>query len=379
MSKKIRVAILYGGKSGEHEVSLQSAASVLRHLDRNKYDPIPISIDKQGLWQFNDLTLIENSKGKELPIFKNSPVVILATKENGKTELTTLNSQDLPSLKNIDVFFPIIHGSFGEDGTLQGLLEMANTAYVGCGVLSSSVGMDKDVAKRLAKEAGVPIAPYINLRKEEWKKNPSLAKEQVKKNLHYPVFVKPANMGSSVGIHKVKKAEDLDSALRDAFSYDVKVLIEQGIDAREIEVAVLENLDFSKSPIVSAPSEVVTKGKYEFYSYDAKYLDENGAELILPANLTKEQTIEAQKIAEDVFRSLECAGMARVDLFLDRTTNKFYFNEINTIPGFTSISMYPRMMEHAGIPYPKLLDHLIELALKHHTETQALKRDFQKN
>ncbi len=376
MSKKIRVAIVYGGKSGEHEVSLQSAASVLKNLDKSRFDIIPISIDKKGQWQLNDLKLLEQSKGKELPVFREAPTVSLTTQENGKTQLATMKANEIQSLQDIDVVFPVMHGTFGEDGTIQGLFEMANIPYVGCGVLSSSVGMDKDFSKRIAMAAGIPVAPYLYLKAYEWKHNSNHWKKLVTEKLHYPVFVKPANLGSSVGIHKVKKEADLAKALDDAFLYDTKVLIEVGVNAREIEVAVLENLEEGKTPLLGTVSEIVPNGAHEFYSYESKYLDEHGAELILPAKLSAAQVEEAKAIALKTFAAFECSGMTRVDLFLDRDTNKFYFNELNTIPGFTSISMYPRMMEHAGIPYAKLLTHLIELALKKQEQKNKLKRSF---
>jgi D-alanine-D-alanine ligase len=368
--KKIRVAVLYGGKSGEHEVSLQSAASVIQHLDRSRFEVVPVSIDKSGRWQWNDLALIEASKGKALPIFQNSPELRLQSQADGKTLLQPLSGGQG---KAVDVFFPVMHGPLCEDGTVQGMLELADVAYVGSGVLGSAIGMDKDVAKRLAKAAGVPVAPYLCVKRETYDANKAAALLEAKK-LRLPVFVKPVNMGSSVGVHKVKKWEDLETALQDAFQYDRKVLIEQGVNAREIELAVLDG-----DPLfVSTPSEIRALGKHEFYSYEAKYLDESGSSYDLPAKLSAGETKRAQEIALSAFTALECEGMARVDLFLDRDSGEFFFNEVNTIPGFTSISMYPKMMEASGVPYPELLTRLIELALRRHEAKQKLKRDFHK-
>lgn len=367
--KKIRVAVLYGGKSGEHEVSLQSAASVLRHLDRERFDVLPISIDKSGKWQWNDLKLIQ--QGSSLPIFADAPEMRLTPQGDGRAALEPIAAPSAPSFQDIDVFFPVMHGPLCEDGAIQGLLELADVAYVGSGVLGSALNMDKDVAKRLAAAAGLPIAPYLALSKARFEMEPSCWREAQTK-LTLPVFVKPANMGSSVGVHKVKRWEDLEAALRDAFQYDLKVLIEQGIDAREIEVAVLE-----EEPLfISVPSEITASGKHEFYSYEAKYLDAEGATIQLPADITTAQAEEVKRLAAQAFRALECAGMARADFFLERGSGRLFFNEVNTIPGFTSISMYPKMMEASGLPYPKLLTRLVELALARHKAKHALKRDF---
>jgi D-alanine-D-alanine ligase len=371
MKKKIRVAVLYGGKSGEHEVSLQSGASVIRHLNREKFEVIPVSIDKTGRWQWNDLKLIEESKAKALPIFRDAPEMRLASRGDGKASLEPLTGS-AQSFHDIDVFFPVMHGPLCEDGTVQGLLELADVAYVGSGVLGSALGMDKDVAKRLANAEGIPVAPYISITKAAYLKNSAHWINLAKEKVPLPVFVKPANMGSSVGVHKVKKWEDLEAALKDAFQYDLKVLVEQGIDAREVEVAVLDG----EPPFTSVPCEITASAKHEFYSYEAKYLDQEGATVELPAKLNAKEVKEVQDLASRAFRALECGGMARVDFFLDRKTNKFYFNEVNTIPGFTSISMYPKMMEASGLPYAELLKKLVELALERQRNKHALKRDF---
>lgn len=369
MEKKIRVAVLYGGRSGEHEVSLQSAASVIRYLDRTRFEVIPVSIDKSGKWQWNDLKRIEaETNNPTLPIYQNSPEMRLQAQTNGKASLQTVTGST--TFQDIDVFFPVMHGPLCEDGTIQGLLELADVAYVGSGVLGSAINMDKDVSKRLAQAAGLPVAPFVAIRREDFEENSIL--ERIQASLKLPVFVKPANMGSSVGVHKVKDWKQLIPCLKDAFQYDLKVLVEQGIDAREIEVAVLEE----KPLFTSVPSEISAGGAHEFYSYEAKYLDSDGATVDLPAKISPEQTKEVQGLAAKAFQILECSGFARVDFFLDRKSEKFYFNEINTIPGFTSISMYPKMMEASGMPYSKLLTRLIELAVEKQQKKMKLKREF---
>lgn len=371
---KLRVAVLYGGRSGEHEVSLQSAASVINHLDRDRFEIVPVAIDKQGRWLLNDISLLEGKKS--LPVFKDAPNVLLPPNvaEIGR-DSTLIPLGQGGQARAIDVVFPVMHGPLCEDGTIQGLLELADVPYVGCGVLASAIAMDKEMAKRVARDAGIPIVPYIVLKSEQWKNEKAGAAEKIAKELGYPVFVKPANLGSSVGVHKVIDASGLNAALSDAFRYDTKVLVEVAIYAREIELSVLENPEAGGDPLVSVPGEI--NPSHEFYSYEAKYLDENGAELIIPANLDAEQTKQARKIGGEIFSAVECEGMARVDLLLDRGTGKFFFNELNTIPGFTSISMYPKMWEASGIPYRELLSRLVDLALARHQRKKALVREFQ--
>jgi D-alanine-D-alanine ligase len=374
--KKIRVAVLYGGRSGEHEVSLRSAASVIHHLSSDRYEIIPVAIDKQGRWHLNDLSLIQKSNASSLPVYKDAPTVVLPpnppTDPATGTALIRMGGGDS---KGVDVVFPVMHGTNSEDGTIQGLLELADVAYVGCGVLASAVGMDKEVAKRLMRDAGIPIVPFVTVRTESWARNRAALSTKIATDLGYPCFVKPANAGSSVGVHKVKAAQDLEAAIQDALRYDTKVLVEKAISAREIELSVLENADPAGEPLVSVPGEVTPTG-HEFYSYESKYLDENGAALSIPAKLAPEQVKAAQKIARDAFAALECEGMARVDLFLDKNTGAFYFNEVNTIPGFTSISMYPKMWEASGIAYGELLSRLVDLALARHERKKKLVRDF---
>jgi D-alanine-D-alanine ligase len=370
--EKIRVAILYGGRSGEHEVSLQSAASVINHLDRSRFEIVPVAIDKQGRWHLNDISLLEGKKS--LPVFKDTPKVVLAPNPADTSTGSALIQLGGGQEKGIDVVFPVLHGPLCEDGTIQGLLELADVPYVGCGVLASAVAMDKEVAKRLARDAGLPIVPYVSLKHERWKKEKQQSAEQIQKELGYPVFVKPANLGSSVGVHKVKEPGGLSAALENAFEYDTKVLVEVAVNAREIEVSVLENPETGADPLVSVPGEI--NPAHEFYSYEAKYFDEKGAELIIPAKLEVEQTKRVQDIAKKAFLTIECEGMARVDLLLERTSGKLFFNELNTIPGFTSISMYPKMWEASGIPYTELLSRLVDLAISRHKRKKALVREF---
>jgi len=326
---KMRVGVVRGGRSGEHEVSLRSAESILKAIDRNKYDVVPITISHEGKWE----------------PFSISPE---------------------PDAKcPVDVVFPIVHGPYGEDGTIQGLFEMANVPYVGAGVLGSAVGMDKDVMKRLLRDAGLPIVDYWTVLKSQL----HAFLEREINNLPYPVFVKPANMGSSVGITKARAAEELPNALQIASEYDRKIVVEKGVDAREIEMSILGNDD----PIASVPGEIIPSR--EFYDYKAKYVDDD-SRLLIPAPLSDSQVKEAQRMGIAAFKALECAGLARVDLFLEKSTGKFYVNEINTLPGFTSISMYPKMWEASGIPYPELIDRLITLALERQAEKKKLRTKY---
>ena len=365
--------VLFGGRSGEHEVSLMSAASVIRNLDPERFEVVPVAIDKQGKWLLNDFTQLEK-KGASIVILKDAlPVFLPPEVGPDNSELLSFAPAMAPQkVQGIDVVFPVMHGTFSEDGTIQGLLELAQVPYVGSGVLSSAASMDKDIAKRLVREVGLPIPAYFSIKKSEL--NIKEIDQRIQEELGYPVFVKPANLGSSVGIHKVKDSKNLPAALEDAFSYDLKILVEAAVPAREIEFAVLENPEYGGMPLVSAPGEV--KPLHEFYSYEAKYLDEKGAELIIPADLTPEQLSEARRITQRAFVALECEGLARVDLFLDKNTGAIYFNELNTLPGFTSISMYPKLWEHSGVSYSDLLSKLIDLALARHDRRKKLKREF---
>ena len=371
MADKIRVVVLYGGRSGEHEVSLKSAASVLRHLDRARFEVIPVSIDKAGRWQSNDLRSIDQAQATSLPILVDAPEMRLARGSGGRGVLTPISASAGDPIE-IDVVFPVMHGPLCEDGAVQGLMELADVAYVGSGVLASAIGMDKDIAKRLAEFAGIPVAPYRVLTRKAFLQDRTSSLAKAIEGLTLPVFVKPCNMGSSVGIHKVKAWDALGPALDDAFRYDVKVLVEQGIDAREIEVAVLAG----ETPFVSLASELNPNSQHEFYSYEAKYHDPDGARVDLPARLDATQMERVRSLAAQVFAALECSDLARVDFFLDRQTGQFYFNEVNTLPGFTSISMYPKMMEASGVPYGELLTRLVNMALDRHRQRHALERGY---
>jgi len=360
---KLKVMVLYGGRSGEHEVSLVSAASVMRNLNPEKYEVLPVAIDKKGRWLFNDMSLIERS-ARALPVYQDAPEVMLLSQINSPDQ----NLIFLESKKStqVDVVFPVMHGTLSEDGTIQGFLELTDLPYVGCGVLASAVGMDKEFAKRLVHEAGLPIVPYLCVKQASYEKSQKQWAQRVEKELGFPVFVKPANSGSSVGVYKVKTLDDLHSCLEKAFQFDHKVLIEKAVSAREIEFAVLENLDSSQPPHVSTPGEIAPT--HEFYSYEAKYLDES---------LTEAQLTEGKELAARAFEALNGEGMSRVDLFLDKSTGQFYFNEVNTIPGFTSISMYPKLWECSGVSYSELLDRLIALAIARSNRKKKLKRDLE--
>lgn len=371
MPKKIKVGLIFGGRSGEHEVSLASAVSVYNALDKSRYEVTLIAIDKDGRWLLPDV--------KHLLAQAENPMLVKLSKTTGAYGLVPYPSSKQimpvdsapPVSGTVDVMLPILHGTFGEDGTIQGLLELAQIPYVASGVLGSAIGMDKDVSSRLLQAAGISTVETLCLRKSDWIKNPRAIEDSVLKKFKYPFFVKPANAGSSVGVHKIKTADDLRRGLEDAFSFDLKVLVQKGVNARELEVAVLGNDD----PKASIVGEIVPK--HEFYSYEAKYIDENGAELCIPAKNVKPETAEqCRKWACEAFKVLELRGMARVDFFLDRDTNELFLNEVNTIPGFTKISMYPKLWEATGIGYSELLDKLIQLALEHHEARHGLRTEY---
>jgi D-alanine-D-alanine ligase len=379
--KKLQVAVLFGGKSGEHEVSIVSAMSVYRALDKAKFDVTLIGIDKTGRWLAPDQSLLlGHAKNPRLiqlnamagtatliPFESDHQIMPVASHEPGA--LAAATSQNINH--KFDVILPILHGTFGEDGTMQGLLELANIPYVGSGVLGSALGMDKDVSRRLLAAAGIPVVKTKVLLRGDFQKNPQAWIQRMAEEFSYPHFVKPANAGSSVGVHKVKSFEGALAQYQDAFAYDVKVLVEQAIMARELEVSVLGNWE----PRASIVGEVIPT--HEFYSYEAKYIDENGAHLKIPAeDLTEAQKIQIQELAVQAFKTLECRGLARVDFFLDRQTKAIYLNEINTIPGFTSISMYPKLWEATGLSYSDLLEELIRLALERHQEKNSLKTSY---
>lgn len=363
MNKKIRVGILFGGKSAEHQISLLSAKSVIDAIDKNKYEVILIGINKSGEWFLHeDLTrcLLNADNAKLIQLKAAIEHVALVPKEIGNP-LVSLSGQ--VSYQPLDVVFPILHGTFGEDGTVQGLLKLANIPFVGAGVLGSAVGMDKDVMKRLLRDAGLPTAKFLAFSQDQ---RDDMQFDVIKNTLGLPFFVKPANLGSSVGISKVKSESEFDEKVDFAFQFDRKIMIEEFIPGREIECSVLGN----EYPIASLPGELIPQ--HEFYSYEAKYLDENGALFEIPAKLPQEIIHQIQTLATKAYRVLCCEGMARVDLFL-KTKGQVFINELNTIPGFTRISMYPKMWEASGLPYPQLIDRLIELALDRFKKEQNLK------
>ena len=356
--KLLRVGVLFGGRSGEHEVSLVSAASVIRGLDPDKYEAVPIGITKDGHW------LVGQGAVKMLPEVLKGGRRVMLTADPTEAALVPLDRG--AGAQRLDVIFPVLHGTFGEDGTIQGMLDLAGLPYVGAGVLGSAIGMDKDVAKRLCQAAGIPVVPWVTVHRWDWEKNPAAVKARIEQEFAYPVFVKPATLGSSVGMSKVHNAEELGPALDLACEFGMKILVEKAVSAREIEVSVLGNHE----PRASVPGEIVPHR--EFYDYTAKYL-EDGTRLLIPAELKPTQVQKIQSLAVDAFKTLELAGMARVDFFLEKKGGKVFLNEVNTIPGFTSISMYPKLWEASGISFRELIDKLIELAFDLHRERARTK------
>ncbi|MGA8087500.1 MAG: D-alanine--D-alanine ligase family protein [Terracidiphilus sp.] len=373
MAKKLRVGILFGGRSGEHEVSLLSAASILKAIDRSKFDVVPIGITKEGRWlAAADATgLLEGDKSAVARQLRaGDPEATPGAKllhEGIPTLLAPVPGPQGPEGKAIDVVFPVLHGTFGEDGTIQGLFELAGIAYVGSGVLGSSAGMDKDVMKRLFAQAGLPIVKHVTILRSEWEGSPRKAIAQIEAALKYPVFVKPANLGSSVGISKAHDRKELGPALDEAAKYDRKLVVEQGVGgkksrARELEVGVLGNDD----PRASVVGEIIP-GK-EFYDYEAKYLSE-GSVPVIPAKISREEAKRIRAMAVAAFRACDLSGLARVDFLMEPDgKRRIYLNEVNTLPGFTQISMYPKLWEATGIPYTALITQLIELALERHKD-----------
>ena len=388
--KKLRIGVLFGGRSGEHEVSLLSAASVLNAIDRTKYDVVPIGISKQGRWLTSGESqrMLKGDEQNDNPrnlragdpettpgaavLARGDSVLVppepmgehhsLIPFESGAAAGHSPAHQSI----DVDVIFPVLHGPFGEDGTIQGLLELAGIPYVGAGVLGSAAGMDKDIMKRLFAAAGLPIVKHVSVLRSAWEKEPKKVRKLIESKLRYPLFVKPANLGSSVGISKAHNAKELGPAMDLAASYDRKLVIEQGVGskkkkAREIECSVLGN----DEPQASTPGEIVPIK--EFYDYAAKYLDQ-GSQLVIPAKLSKTLTKRVQEMAIAAFKAVDCAGLARVDFLLDPVSDKLYVNEINTMPGFTAISMYPKLWAATGVEYPMLIDRLIQLALERHDE-----------
>jgi D-alanine-D-alanine ligase len=368
-TSKINIGVLYGGRSGEHDVSLCSAASVVSALDRNKYEVTAIGIARDGRWYVQDKPKIIADKdfGRILSLKKKGMWLVNHFEQKNKLHLYDLKNKNKEVV--LDVVFPVLHGTFGEDGTLQGLLELAMVPYVGADVTGSAIGMDKDIAKRLLKEAGIPVVPSLTINKQQWKDNQKLIIKRAPDILGLPVFVKPVCTGSSVGVKKVKKKAMLTKAINFAFQFDTRVMIEKAIDCREIECAVLGN----DNPAASVLGEIIPN--HEFYSYEAKYLDPEGAKLLIPAQIKASLADKIRKAAVEGYVALGCSSMARVDFFLDKKTNKFYLNEINTLPGFTSISMYPKLWEATGLKYGDLLDKLIALALDRHKRKLEIKTE----
>ncbi|MDI6804028.1 MAG: D-alanine--D-alanine ligase family protein [Bacteroidota bacterium] len=365
MKRKLKIGVLFGGRSAEHEVSLVSATSVINALDKKKYDVVPIGITLNGRWISSPDALEVLKSRKKI---NQQPQKILLPDPNlqGIVEIfSKINSKE-----KIDVIFPVLHGTFGEDGTVQGLLELANIPYVGAGVLASSVAMDKIVARRLYKAAGIPVTPDVWFLRKEFQVNKKFYLSQVANELGFPCFVKPANMGSSVGITKAHNRRELEGAIELAAYYDRKILVEKSVqNAREIEVSLLGN----DNPIVSVPGEIIPSN--EFYDYDAKYVDGKSTSEI-PVNIPKRVSDKIKEYALRGYKAIDCSGMARADFLVERNSNKIYLSELNTIPGFTSISMYPKLWEASGIPYPKLLDMLIKVAIEKFEEKSKLKTAY---
>jgi D-alanine-D-alanine ligase len=390
--KKIRVGILFGGRSGEHEVSLLSAASVLNAIDKDKYEVVPIGITKEGRWvtaahaerllqgKFEDHKHLRAGDPEATPgaavLAKGESVVVPPEPQRHgsirpfETDASShsLTRRAADRAIDVDVIFPVLHGTFGEDGTIQGLLELADMPYVGAGVLGSAAGMDKDIMKALFRAAGLPIVKHVTLLRSQWEANPKKSQKLVESKLKYAMFVKPANLGSSVGISKAHNRKELGPAIEEAAKFDRKIVIEQGVGgskqkAREIECSVLGN----DEPEASLPGEIVPST--EFYDYNAKYLDE-GSQLIIPAKLSKSETKEVQRLAIGAFKAVDCAGLARVDFLMEPKSRKIYLNEINTMPGFTAISMYPKLWAASGVSYSDLIERLIRLGLERYGEKQ---------
>lgn len=363
---KVRVGVIFGGRSGEHEISLRSARSVIRELDESKYEVIQIAITKSGRWYSGADALDRLEQGSVEGL---EPVCLFSWPGDGKL-YRVLDGTAVEPLQELDVVFPVLHGTFGEDGTLQGLLEMAEIPYVGAGVLASSVAMDKALFKDVMRTWGIPIVDFVMLNTTNFGEDLGDALDRAESIGPYPLFVKPANMGSSVGITKCRNRSDLLEGLMDAARYDRRVIVEKGLQAREIEVSVLGN----ENPEVSIAGEIVPGD--EFYSYKAKYIDDT-SELLIPAPIDQQVADEIREIARQAYIAIDGAGMARVDFLLEVSTDRVYMNEINTIPGFTSISMYPKLWEASGLAYGKLMDRLIELAFQRHSQKSNLERSFE--
>ncbi len=359
MKSKIRVGVIFGGRSGEHEVSLRSAESIINAMDKTKYEVVPIGITQEGRW------LVSGDAKAMLPdrvMTTAKPQSVALIGDPTKQGLLHIRSnQRVEAMAKLDVIFPVLHGTYGEDGTIQGLFEMASVPYVGCGVLASAAGMDKIVMKQLFERAGLTVIEYEWFLRSSWEENPEAILRKLSRSLGYPMFVKPANLGSSVGISKAADRTQLRAAISDAARYDRRLIVEKAVSGREIEVSVLGN----DHPLASLPGEIITG--HEFYDYEDKYID-NTSRTIIPAKLPKKITERIQRDAIIAFQAIDGAGLARADFFLEEETHRVIINEVNTMPGFTSISMYPKMWEASGLPYQDLIDRLIELALERHQD-----------
>jgi len=362
MQTKIRVAVLFGGRSAEHEVSLQSARNVISAIDQQKYEPVLIGIDRNGAWFLNEesISLLNSDDPRLITLNKSNSPVSLVPGDQAGVMVDLQGSSPLPA---IDIIFPVLHGPYGEDGSVQGLAKLANVPCVGSDILGSAIAMDKDVSKRLLRDAGIAVARHICIRRNGLSEE---MRQQVEQSFSYPVYVKPANMGSSVGVVKVSDPSGLDDAIETALQYDTKVVLEENIVGREIECSVLGNDD----PLASSVGEIGTDDG--FYSYEKKYIDADGAKLIIPASLEPETLRQVQQTAIAAFQVLESRGMARVDMFLT-PSGEIFVNEINTIPGFTAISMYPKLWQESGLSYTDLIDRLIQLALEEYEQKSQLK------
>jgi len=365
--RKIRVAMLFGGRSGEHDVSLRSAETIMAALDPERYEIVPVGITREGKWLSGGDPLAELEASS--PFFALEAGSVMTGQPRPEPSSSEMVATEAPTgfmpanvANSVDVVFPALHGPMGEDGTVQGMLELAGVPYVGSGVLGSAVAMDKATTKSLLTQAGLPQLPWRLIYRKEWERDASAICEWIAQAMGFPCFVKPANLGSSVGISKVASVDGLDDAIKLAGHFDRRIIVEQGTNAREIEMAVLGN----DEPLASVAGEIVPRG--EFYDYNAKYVDDT-AELIVPANIDPDLLGYLQGLAVDTFRALDLAGMARVDFFVERETDRVYVNEVNTIPGFTSISMYPMLWEASGVPLPELVDRLIQLAMERHADT----------
>ena len=370
MKRKIRVGVIFGGKSGEHAVSLRSAQSVMRSIDKDKYDIVPIGITHEGRWLVRGDPLKALTGGAaSMPQLLESGFVLEADSAHVTPAPSPEHRELVPGaqaegIPAVDVVFPVLHGTFGEDGTIQGVLELADIPYVGAGVMASAVAMDKVIMKDILRSHGLPVVEHVIVKRATWEIDPGLIRGQVALAVGYPCFVKPANLGSSVGISKAHSEDELDEAVSLAARYDRKILVEKCVEqAREIEVSVLGN----DAPIASVPGEIIPDR--EFYDYAAKYLDSE-SRLLIPAPLEPEVAEQIRSLAVEAYLSFDCAGMASVDFLLSRVTGALYIGEVNTIPGFTSISMYPKLWEATGIAYPELIDRLIELALERCADKQ---------